>query len=256
MHAQSRPREPPDRLNLLPVAFKQVDQAPSSLHGALGRVAHAVGEEREPLLPISRLPHALQQVVVARAVLLEVQGQVQERLPQHPLGAQQQGDQEPSDAPVTVQKGMNRLELHVGERRLEQDRRRFRLVVQPAFERPHAFRDALRGRRDEHRVPRPGSPYPVLGAAEFAGLPVGPSTALEEHAVDLADQSVRQRKVVSQPAQPVFESGDVVRHLYHVVEGDARRFLQLEQQEIRERRLRPFNLRGKNCFLAHIGVEE
>ena len=58
MHAQSRPREPPDRLNLLPVAFKQVDQAPSSLHGALGRVAHAVGEEREPLLPISRLPHA------------------------------------------------------------------------------------------------------------------------------------------------------------------------------------------------------
>ncbi len=51
-------------------------------------------------------------------------------------------------------------------------------------------------------------------------------------------------------------SGDVVRHLHHVVEGDAGRFLQLKQQEIRERRLGPFNLRGKNRFLAHIGVEE
>jgi hypothetical protein len=50
-------------------------------------------------------------------VLLEVQAQVQERLPQHAVVVQDERDQQPPDAPVPIEKAVDGLELHVGERR-------------------------------------------------------------------------------------------------------------------------------------------
>lgn len=54
----------------------------------------------------------------------------------------------------------------------------------------------------------------------------------------------------------VFERADVVGDLHYVVEGDAQGFLQLEQQQVRQRRLRAFDLRGQHRLAADIGVEK
>ena len=54
----------------------------------------------------------------------------------------------------------------------------------------------------------------------------------------------------------MIERGDVVRDLHDVVERNAGRFVQLEEQEVRERRLGPLDLRGQHRLLADVGVEE
>ena len=82
-------------------------------------------------------------------MLFEVQAQVQQWLRQHIVGAEEQGDQQPADAPVAIQERMDCLELHVRQRGLDQQRRLHRVVVQEFFELAHAFHDPIRWRRDE-----------------------------------------------------------------------------------------------------------
>jgi hypothetical protein len=95
-----------------------------------------------------------------------------------------------------------------------------------------------------------------LRTPELAGLPFGSATVFQEYTVDLSDQSVREREAVSETAQAVFESGDVVGDLGHIVQRNTRRFLQFEQQQVGKRRLRAFDLRRKHCLLPHVGVEK
>ena len=52
------------------------------------------------------------------------------------------------------------------------------------------------------------------------------------------------------------ERGDVVRDLDDVVERDAGRLLDLEEQQVGERGLRALDLRREHGFLADVGVEE
>jgi hypothetical protein len=61
--------------------------------------------------------------------------------------------------------------------------------------------------------------------------------------MDLADQTIRERETLSKAFQPVFEGRDVVRDLDDVIERGPRRFVQLEQKEIRERGLSALDLR-------------
>jgi len=65
----------------------------------------------------------LEVVVVRVAMLLEEEAQIQQRLREHRVGAEQQRDHEPADAAVAVEKRTD-LELDVRERSLDEDRRR------------------------------------------------------------------------------------------------------------------------------------
>jgi hypothetical protein len=74
--------------------------------------------------------------------------------------------------------------------------------------------------------------------------------------MDLADETIREREALSKAFQPVFEGRDVVRDLDDVIERDPRRFVQLEEEKVGERRLRPFDLRGEHGLFADVGVKE
>src|SRR4051812_22816773 len=104
-----------------------LDERPDRARGG-GRRArdrdHTFEEELEPLFPRALRSDTLEVVVVGVPMLLEVEAQVQQRLREHLVGAEQQRDQEPTDAAVAVEKRMDRLELDVSERGLDEDRRR------------------------------------------------------------------------------------------------------------------------------------
>lgn len=72
-------------------------------------------EEVNPCFPVAVLADAIEQFVVAAAVLLEEQAQLEQRLLQHPGIDQHQHDQQPAQSAVAVQKRVDGLELHVGQ---------------------------------------------------------------------------------------------------------------------------------------------
>src|SRR6056297_2880281 len=103
-----------------------------------------------------------------------------------------------------------------------------------AFQVRHAVLDSIRRWWNECRISRTGSAQPVLGCSKLAGLLVGASPAREQPGVHLAKQPVRQGESVGHPGQSVIERIDVVRYLDDVVERDAGRFADLEQQQVRK----------------------
>jgi len=74
--------------------------------------------------------------------------------------------------------------------------------------------------------------------------------------VGLPDQAIGQREPFVQAREAVVERGDVVGHLDDVVQRHARRFVELEQEQVGERGLRALDLRRQHRLLAHVGVEE
>jgi hypothetical protein len=61
-------------------------------------------------------------------------------------------------------------------------------------------------------------------------------------------------QTVLNPDQAVVHRRDVVRRLLRVAEGDTGCRVGLEKKQIRQRRLRPLDLRRKNRFLADVGT--
>lgn len=90
----------------------------------------------------------------------------------------------------------------VRERRLREHGHSHRVVVEEAFEGVHALLDALGRRRNVRGVAGPRASDPVLRAAELAGLLVGATSLREQHAVDLAQQAVREREAFAGRARP------------------------------------------------------
>ncbi len=68
------------------------------------------------------MPDGGQAVVVLAPVRTQVVAQVKQRPLQYPALAQQQRDQQPPDAPVPIEEGVNGLELRVGQPTVNQYR--------------------------------------------------------------------------------------------------------------------------------------
>src|SRR5688572_1688484 len=106
------------------------------------------------------------------------------------------------------------------------------------------------------RVSRATAADPVLAAPILPRhLPLPPAPR-QQDAVDLADQPARQGKASAQTLEAMVERPDIVRDLDHVLQGNAGRLLQLEEEEIRERGLRALDLGGEHRLPAHIRVEK
>ena len=88
---------------------------------------------------------------------------------------------------------MYRLELHMGQRRLEQYRGRLRLVMEEELQLAHALQHLFGRRRNEGRIARTGAADPVLAAPEFPRGLIAATTLGQQHTVDLAEQPQRQR---------------------------------------------------------------
>ncbi len=67
-----------------------------------------------PGLPVALGANSVEQFVVNRAVLLEIEAQIQQRLGQQAALVQLQRDEEATKTSVAIQKGVDGLELHMG----------------------------------------------------------------------------------------------------------------------------------------------
>ena len=117
--------------------------------------------------------NAGKQLVVAAAMDLEKKAQVQQRLLQHFFAQQHQRNQQAADASIAVQKWVDRLELHMRERGLDQRRVACGHVVQKIFQLGDALRNVLGRRRYQGRRIGARAADPVLDAPVLAGRLAG-----------------------------------------------------------------------------------
>jgi hypothetical protein len=150
------------------------------------------------------------------------------------LVVKEEGDQQPAKAAIAVEKRVDGLELHMGQRRLEQYRSRLGLVVKETFELAHAFEHVFSGRRNKGRIARPGAADPVLAAPEFARRKAAASPLVEKHPVNLSYQPQRQRQPALQESLAVVKSRNVVADFPHVIKRDAGFLVQLVEQQVRQ----------------------
>lgn len=135
--------------------------------------------------------------------------EIQHRRVQHAAFAQEERNQQPPDAAVAVEEGMNRLELRMREPDLDEQWQ----VILPVQKRL----EVAEGPR--HFVRRWGNEGGVLTATQLARCQMRSADALQQLSVDLADEARRDGKVV--------ESREAVVHRAHVVHnlGDVERGL-------------------------------
>jgi len=173
-------------------------------------------EEFEPVFPIAPVPGRLQEIVIPLAMPLEIMRQVEGRLAQDALFAQQEHDEQAPHAPVAVEEGVNGLELRMGEPDLEQKRQAV-IGVQEPFERGKRIGDFLGRRWHENRLVHRASdrPDPVLRGAKGARRRTLTANALHHPFVDLADQAHRDGKR-GQSIDTVFHRADMVQHFRHI----------------------------------------
>jgi hypothetical protein len=74
--------------------------------------------------------------------------------------------------------------------------------------------------------------------------------------MNLAEQPQRQRQPFLQKAQTVVEGRSIVADLPYVIQWHAGCLIQLEQQQVVQRRLSPLDHGGEYRFLADVHVEE
>ncbi len=173
------------------VFAEEGEEAAGGLYGAFGDLFDAFEEENEPFLPVAFFADGLQELVVAGTVLFEIQGEVEQWVPEHAFGVEQEGDEKAAEAAVAIQEGVDGFELHMGERGLDKNGGGDRLVVEEFFQCAEAFQQGIRRRGHMGGIAGSGAADPVLAAAELAGFLVRAATFAQEHSVDFADEAQR-----------------------------------------------------------------
>jgi len=86
---------------------------------------------------------------------------------------------------------------------------------------------------------------------------LSPPRARHQQLADLAQQPVAERELAGlDPLEPVAHRGDVIGRLLDVVERHSGRLLVLEEQQVRQRRLRSLDLRREHRLLADVRIQE
>jgi hypothetical protein len=238
------------------VLLEKIEQPAGAGDGLAGGLDDAGEEEREPLLPIAIQADVLKEFVVGLAVALEVKGEIEERLAEDTLRAENEGDEQTAETTIAIEERVNGLELDVSEGGLEQRAGRNRIVVQEFFQRSHAIQGEFRRRRNEAGIPGTGTAEPILRALEFAGLFSRASTAREEAGVNIPDHPERKRLSIGQKPQAMLHGIDVAGNLRDILVKRSRSAIDLMAKQIGERRLGAFDLRREDGFLPDVGVEE
>ena len=187
---------------------------------------------------------------------LQVETEIEQRLFEDAPFAEIKRDEQPPDPAIAIEEGMYRLELDMGERRLDQGRQAALLFMEEALKVAHQVEDAVSRWRDEEGVARPRTADPVLRGAERARLLSAAAPGREQDGVHLQDQAQRERKAAGDTLQPVAERADVGRDLFDIIDRRAGRLVLLIEQEIGQRGLCTLDLGGEQRLLAHIHVEE
>ena len=150
---------------------------------------------------------------------------------------------------------MDRLELNVDEPSLDEVRHLRPVLVHEGFERSENRVELRHGRRDEERVARTATSNPILRTPELAWVLGAAATAAKKPSVHLPDEPQRERQLV-EPLQPEHHRIDVVGDLANVVDRLAGLRVGFEAEQVGERGLGAFDLRGEHRLLADVHVEE
>ena len=78
----------------------------------------------------------------------------------------------------------------------------------------------------------------------------------KHHLVHFPYQPVGKRETFPESHNPVLRRSNVAGDFYDVIKRRARGFFDLEEQQVRQRGLSPFDLRRKNSLSPYVGVEE
>src|SRR5438874_1804341 len=239
----------------LPPAGEELVDALDAAERVLGLLRRSGEEVSEPLPPLASLRHAEQARVVLLARALEEGAQVEERRGQHALGDEQQRDEQPSDAPVAVEEGVDGFELRVHERGVNEWGER--VVVQEVLPGAEALHEAVRRRRHEGGVGERASRRadPVLAAPETAGRCGVAPRPTHESLVQLPHEPQRQRQR-AQSLHAVLERDDVVGDLTQVSRAARDGGTSLGREELAEGRLRPFDATREHRLAPDEGADE
>ena len=152
-------------------------------------------KKTEPLFPRPAVTHRLQFLVILLAVPLEEPGQVEDRLVQHLSFAEQESDEQSSDAAIAVQKRVYRLELGVNQPDFDQQWQ-FRVGVEKVFQFGQLLWNFMMWWRNEGRLVQcaAGRADPVLAGSQLARCKTRTAYALQEFRVNFPDQPGRNRK--------------------------------------------------------------
>ena len=93
-----------------------------SLGRPQGCLGDAFEDELQPGLPVAPFPGLLKQVAAPAAMRLEIEAEIKDRLVQDALRAEREGDQEPAQTAVAVEKRMNRPEPDMDKPGLDEGR--------------------------------------------------------------------------------------------------------------------------------------
>jgi hypothetical protein len=223
--------------------FAQVHDVGGGAGGGTGGLAHAAQKELEPLLPMTVVADGGEAVVILDPVALEEHRQVQQRARQGLLLAQDERDQQASDAAIAIEKRVDGFKLGMGQAAANQQRHGGFAFVQEFFERAQGVHQLVRRWRYERRVGQCAAcrANPVLGGAEFARWFFPAPHVLHQLAVNFAHQSQAQGQL-TQATQPVVHGTNVVDDLFHVFRSVIAGALRLEGQHVFQRALRAFYL--------------
>jgi hypothetical protein len=128
-------------------------------------------------------------------VSLEVDAEVEKRAVRDSTMDEQEGDQELPDTTVTVEEGVDGLELRMREAHVNE--RRKLMVMEEALVVVERLLHLVDGRGYERRFCESRVLWadPVLRLTELAGPAMRSADAGQELSVDLGDEAMRERKV-------------------------------------------------------------
>ena len=129
------------------VFFAELDDAASCFGCLATYLEYAAEEEIEPLFPFTFIANRLESFVVGLSVLFEVVRKVEDWFEEDFLLAEEEGDEESSDAAVSVEEGVDGFELGVGQADLD-EQGKVGIGVEESFEVGHVFGN-LAGRRGD-----------------------------------------------------------------------------------------------------------
>src|SRR5258708_4798603 len=130
-------------------------------------------------------------VIILLPAALEVETEVEDRLRESALRAEEQRNQQSPESAVAAEKRVDGFELHVREPCLDERGCLCRIAVQEFLEGPHALDDAVGRRRNKASSLWTRTTDPYLAAAELARHLAPPTVTAEEYRVDLTQQPHR-----------------------------------------------------------------
>jgi hypothetical protein len=186
------------------VFAEEGEEAAGGLYSTFGDFFHAFEEENEPFLPVAFFADGLQELVIAGSVLFEIQGEVEQWVPEHAFGVEQEGDEKAAEAAVAIQEGVDGFELHMGERGLDENGGGDGLVVEEIFQCAEALEQGIGRRGHMSGIARACAADPILAAPELAGFLVRATAVAKKHSVDFADEPKGNRQTLFEKSHAAF----------------------------------------------------